>query len=155
MLIRYAPPIESMDKQHGRIVFVGSTTTRLEWAPNAGLYSPEQRETLITSTGNMAKGIEEHPDGKVYETGMRSYAMSKLLMMMFMWVLHSPTPTQNTDMDQGTNFSAASMLIPSSPMSPFLGMILAGSRRRRYFEIKLLLSKLSCLLCNMSRRCFV
>lgn len=76
--------LESMDQQHGRIVFIGSTGTRLEWAPNKNLYSPAQMETLITSTENMAKGIEEHPDGKVYETGMRSYAMSKLLMMMFM-----------------------------------------------------------------------
>lgn len=76
--------LESMDKQHGRIVFTGSTSTRLEWAPNASMHSPEQRETLITSTENMAKGIEEHPDGKVYEAGMRAYAVSKLLMMMFM-----------------------------------------------------------------------
>ena len=76
--------LQSMDKKHGRIVFTGSTSTRLEWAPNANMSTPEQREALITSTENMAKGIEEHPDGIAMNTGMRSYALSKLLMMEFM-----------------------------------------------------------------------
>jgi NAD(P)-dependent dehydrogenase (short-subunit alcohol dehydrogenase family) len=75
----------SMDKQNGRIVFVGSTGTKLNWGPNSQNFtSDKQKETLITTTENMAKGIEEHPDNVIYKTGMRAYAMSKLLMMMWM-----------------------------------------------------------------------
>lgn len=77
--------LKSIDKKCGRIVFVGSTGTKLTWAPNRSNFSSdEQRETLITSPENMAKGIEEHPDGDAFKTGMRSYAMSKLLCMEWM-----------------------------------------------------------------------
>lgn len=77
--------LQSMEKESGRIVFVGSTATKLDYGPNQQNYTnPLQKDTMITSTQNMAKGIEEHPDNNTYKTGMRSYAMSKLLMMMWM-----------------------------------------------------------------------
>ena len=76
--------LESMDKKHGRILYIGSTGTKLDWAPTKKFYTAEQMETLITSAENMAKGIEEHPDGNVNSTAMRTYAMTKLLMIMFM-----------------------------------------------------------------------
>lgn len=77
--------LQSMDKKHGRVIFVGSTTTRLTWAPNKSNFSsPEQVQTLITVPENMSKGIEEHPDDHPRKTGMRRYAMSKLLCMEWM-----------------------------------------------------------------------
>ncbi|TVY51962.1 Protochlorophyllide reductase A-like protein [Lachnellula cervina] len=80
--------LESMDKQCGRIVYVGSTAAFITGGPNPEIFvSEQQRKTFITTTENMAKGIEEFPDpkGDLYGIGDRRYALSKLLLAMWMY----------------------------------------------------------------------
>ena len=79
--------LESMDKQCGRIIYVGSTAAFITGGPNPSPFvSEQQKKAFITSTENMAKGIEEIPDpkGDANGVGERRYSLSKLLMIMWM-----------------------------------------------------------------------
>jgi len=76
--------LQSMDKAKGRIVYLSSTSAFINWGVNSKLYSEDQRRTLVTSTENMAKGIEEYPDMDIMKTGERRYALSKLLLIEWM-----------------------------------------------------------------------
>ena len=76
--------LQSMNRKKGRIIFVGSNGTRLDWGPNKTIFSPEQAETLITAPEDMSKGIEKYPDENPSNACMRIYARSKLLYMEWM-----------------------------------------------------------------------
>lgn len=85
--------LQSMDKQHGRVIYTGSTSTDIWWSVNnANFSNEEQKKTLMTSCENMARGVEEFPDGDVTKTGGRRYALSKILMEAWMWVSLSFLP---------------------------------------------------------------
>ena len=76
-----------MDKQCGRIVYVGSTAAFINGGPNPDPFiSEQQKKAFITTTEKMAKGIEEFPDpkGDVNNAGERRCALSKLLLMQWM-----------------------------------------------------------------------
>ncbi|TVY41050.1 Protochlorophyllide reductase A-like protein, partial [Lachnellula occidentalis] len=80
--------LESMDKQCGRIIYVGSTAAFITGGPNPSPFvSEQQKKAFITTTEKMAKGIEEIPDpkGDLNNAGERRYALSKLLMAMWMY----------------------------------------------------------------------
>ncbi|KAH7364868.1 hypothetical protein BKA65DRAFT_145272 [Rhexocercosporidium sp. MPI-PUGE-AT-0058] len=80
--------LQSMDKEHGRIIYTGSTASDVRWFINNAYYSnEEQKNSIITSPEKMAKGIEEFPDGKVVKTGQRRYALSKILVEAWMYEL--------------------------------------------------------------------
>ncbi|KAH7400454.1 hypothetical protein BKA64DRAFT_671880 [Cadophora sp. MPI-SDFR-AT-0126] len=80
--------LQSMDKQHGRVIYTGSTSTDIWWSVNnANFSNEEQKKTLMTSCENMARGVEEFPDGDVTKTGGRRYALSKILMEAWMYEL--------------------------------------------------------------------
>jgi NAD(P)-dependent dehydrogenase (short-subunit alcohol dehydrogenase family) len=75
--------LQSMDKTNGRIVTVSS------WAHDSfdshnnflKIFDKEYQE-MFQNTEGLAKGIEYTDDG--FKAGMRRYASSKLLMVMFM-----------------------------------------------------------------------
>ncbi|TVY87641.1 Protochlorophyllide reductase A-like protein [Lachnellula willkommii] len=80
--------LESIDKQCGRIVYVGSTAAFITGGPNPEIFvSEQQKKAFITTTEKMAKGIEEIPDpkGDLNGIGDRRYALSKLLLAMWMY----------------------------------------------------------------------
>ncbi|KAH6698127.1 hypothetical protein BKA61DRAFT_246555 [Leptodontidium sp. MPI-SDFR-AT-0119] len=80
--------LQSMDKEHGRIIYTGSTGTDIWWSVNGANFSnEEQKKNIVTSPEKMAKGIEEFPDGNVGKTGHRRYALSKILMEAWMYEL--------------------------------------------------------------------
>lgn len=77
--------LESMDMEHGRIIFIGSTYADIRWGMNKYAFSSkEQMETWFTTMENISKGIEEHPDEDINKKGQRSYALSKLLLIVWM-----------------------------------------------------------------------
>ncbi|KAK0108672.1 hypothetical protein ONS95_003464 [Cadophora gregata] len=88
--------LESMDKGHGRVIYVGSTSSDVRWWVNNGNFSREEQRAGIVTTSceNMAKGIEDFPDGDVLKTGQRRYALSKILMGAWM---HELQRRINTD----------------------------------------------------------
>jgi NAD(P)-dependent dehydrogenase (short-subunit alcohol dehydrogenase family) len=51
----------SMDKSKGRIIYLASTAAFINWGPNPNNFNEDQKKTLLTTTTNMARGIEEHP----------------------------------------------------------------------------------------------
>jgi len=73
--------LQSMDKEHGRIVFIGSTAIYPDWAPHAANYPEEEDKTFFTTVDELAKGERRSNDDKA---GPRHYAMSKVMMIMFM-----------------------------------------------------------------------
>lgn len=72
----------SMDKEHGRIVVIGTTTIDPDWAPNKGFYTTKEQKTFFTSVDRLARGEATIEDE--LKAGMRRYAMSKVMMVMFM-----------------------------------------------------------------------
>jgi len=72
--------LKSMDKQHGRIIYISSTAADPNWGSNGRNYTEDQKRTIVTSVENMSRGVEEFPDGSVFRTGQRRYALSKLLL---------------------------------------------------------------------------
>jgi NAD(P)-dependent dehydrogenase (short-subunit alcohol dehydrogenase family) len=79
--------LESMDREHGRIIFIGSTFADIHWGTNKYAFSSkEQMGTWFTTMENISKGVEEHPDGDINKKGQRKYALSKLLLMVWMYV---------------------------------------------------------------------
>lgn len=79
--------LQSMDKQHGRIIYIGTTFADPDWGLNSKAYTSEdQKKTIITSVDNMSKGIEEFPDLKedVEKRDLRRYALTKLLLGAWM-----------------------------------------------------------------------
>ncbi|KAL2060362.1 hypothetical protein VTL71DRAFT_9757 [Oculimacula yallundae] len=79
----------SMDKECGRIIYTGSTAADTSWKINDGYYSKEEQKDAITkcSVDMMAKGQEKFPDGNVEKTGQRRYALSKILLEVWMYEL--------------------------------------------------------------------
>ncbi|PVH75801.1 NAD(P)-binding protein, partial [Cadophora sp. DSE1049] len=87
--------LQSMDKEHGRVIYTGSTATDIWWSVNNAYFSnEEQKKSIVTGCEKMAKGVEEHPDGNVVKTGQRRYALSKILMEAWM---HELQRRINTD----------------------------------------------------------
>ncbi|EKD12635.1 short chain dehydrogenase/reductase SDR [Drepanopeziza brunnea f. sp. 'multigermtubi' MB_m1] len=79
--------LQSMDKEHGRIVFVSSWTHDADDPRNnspSAIY-PEEFKTMFTSTDALAKGITYTDAG--WNAGMRRYGVSKLLGVMWMYEL--------------------------------------------------------------------
>lgn len=76
--------LQSMDKEHGRIVFVASWTHDA-FDPQNGIppiYNGEEFKTMFTSAEALSKGVEYKDDA--WAAGMRRYGASKLLGVMFM-----------------------------------------------------------------------
>jgi NAD(P)-dependent dehydrogenase (short-subunit alcohol dehydrogenase family) len=76
--------LQSMDKDQGRILFIGSTSIHPNWWPNATHYPREEQKILFTSVDALARG--ESPIENDFHAGQRRYAMSKVMMIMFMYV---------------------------------------------------------------------
>lgn len=77
--------LQSIDKQHGRIIFLSTAIADVNWHGAKYSFScDEQKRDIFTTPEKMSKGIEEHPDGNMRMTGQRRYVLSKLLMMMWM-----------------------------------------------------------------------
>ncbi|KAK0113493.1 hypothetical protein ONS96_014357 [Cadophora gregata f. sp. sojae] len=79
--------LQSMDKEHGRIVFV-SSWTHDSFDPQNNIppiYKGEEFKTMFTSAEALSKGIEYMDDA--WAAGMRRYGASKLLVVMFMYEL--------------------------------------------------------------------
>ncbi len=78
--------LRSMDKEHGRIVFVASWTHDPHDERNnmMGAYNEEEYKTVLGDVQALAKGIEYQDDGA--KAGMRRYGSSKTLLVMFMLV---------------------------------------------------------------------
>ena len=72
-----------MDKVNGRIIIVASWTHDVQHPLN-GFIKKESHKTIINNIDDLAK--PKHPDqeGDEYNSGMRRYGMSKLLIIMFM-----------------------------------------------------------------------
>lgn len=78
-----------MDREHGRIVLVSSWSHDAWDARNDSIavYKGDEYKTLWREPGVLAKGVEYRDDG--YKAGMRRYGTSKLLLVMFMYVVKS------------------------------------------------------------------
>jgi NAD(P)-dependent dehydrogenase (short-subunit alcohol dehydrogenase family) len=74
--------LQSMDKEHGRIVCIGSTQQFTDWLPNASHYPTEDQKTFFTTVDKLARG-EAATESKV-AAGIRRYAMSIVMRIMFM-----------------------------------------------------------------------
>ncbi|KAF2436944.1 NAD(P)-binding protein [Tothia fuscella] len=77
--------IQSMDKEHGRIVIISSTSIYPDWWPNKDNYPEESQKTFFTSVEQLARGEASADDA--FRSGLRRYAMSKVMMIMFMYEL--------------------------------------------------------------------
>ncbi|KAH7327107.1 hypothetical protein BKA65DRAFT_62351 [Rhexocercosporidium sp. MPI-PUGE-AT-0058] len=79
--------LQSMDKEHGRIVFVSSWTHDAYDPQNNSppIYKGEEFKTMFTSAQALSKGIEYTDDA--WAAGMRRYGASKLLGVMWMYEL--------------------------------------------------------------------
>jgi NAD(P)-dependent dehydrogenase (short-subunit alcohol dehydrogenase family) len=77
--------LQSMDKEHGRIVMISSGTHDAYNPRNMNNFKDEKYKIMYTDTESLAKGIS-YTDGGGFDAGMRRYGASKLLMVMFMCV---------------------------------------------------------------------
>lgn len=77
--------LQSMYKEHGRVVLIGSTSICPDWWPNSANYATPEQRTFFTTVDELVEGTR-HID-KEFELAQRRYAMSKVIMIMFMWVL--------------------------------------------------------------------
>ncbi|CZS97695.1 related to dehydrogenase/reductase [Rhynchosporium agropyri] len=77
--------LQSVDKEHGRIVFVSSWTHDSYDPQNdtPPIYKGEEFKTMFTSAEALSRGIEYTDDG--WASGMRRYGASKLLGVMWMY----------------------------------------------------------------------
>jgi len=76
--------LKSMDTEKGRVVMVSSFTHDPEYYMNSYF----AKEKLVFKNPEiMAKPVEEDKKGDEWGTGMRRYARSKLLLLMFMYLL--------------------------------------------------------------------
>lgn len=74
--------LQSFDKEHGRIIYIGSTAIDPNWKINKLNYTNEEQKTIFTSVDKLARGEDSIEDE--VKAGMRRYTMSKVLMVMFM-----------------------------------------------------------------------
>lgn len=72
----------SMDKERGRIVVISSSAIFPDWWANSMNYKTEEQKILFTNVDALAKGTRAID--KDFESAQRRYAMSKVLMIMFM-----------------------------------------------------------------------
>jgi NAD(P)-dependent dehydrogenase (short-subunit alcohol dehydrogenase family) len=83
--------LQSMDKEHGRIVIISSWTHDPLDARNAHIKLDEHKTIFKKTVDELAKPTfdEEKSMGKweLWEAGMRRYGMSKTLMQMFLYEL--------------------------------------------------------------------
>ena len=121
--------LESMDKEHGRIVMVSSFAHDACDPRNdlGGVWKQQEYKIMFPNgedgVQKLAKGLEYKDDG--YKGGMRRYGASKLLLVMLMYVFTSfPSYDSKGDVnDLGTNSNAASTLPPfliKSQSSPLI-----------------------------------
>lgn len=80
--------LQSMDKEHGRIVLIGSTSAFPDWWPNKSNYKTEEQKLAFTNIDDVAKG--KRVIDNEFEAAQRRYGGSKVLMIMFMFVLPPP-----------------------------------------------------------------
>lgn len=81
--------LQSMDKECGRIVLIGSTSIFPDWFSNKSLYKTEEQKIAFTDMDEVAKGRRVVDTD--FESAQRRYAGSKILMIMFMWVVSLST----------------------------------------------------------------
>lgn len=76
--------LQSMDKEHGRIVIVSSWShnTADSRNNNQAVYVEEEYKILYKDTESLAKGVTYTDDGS--KGGFRRYGASKLCMVLFM-----------------------------------------------------------------------
>ncbi len=81
--------LQSIDKEHGRIVFVSSWThDAFDSRNNAPpIFNGEGLRTMFPGTEPLSRGLEYTDDG--WASGMRRYGVSKLLGVMWMYVVFS------------------------------------------------------------------
>jgi NAD(P)-dependent dehydrogenase (short-subunit alcohol dehydrogenase family) len=75
--------LQSMDKEHGRIVMISSASHDSDHTRNPSAWFPKKYKVMFTDTESLAKGVA-YADGKGWEAGMRRYGASKLCLVMFM-----------------------------------------------------------------------
>ncbi|KAH8891218.1 NAD(P)-binding protein [Thozetella sp. PMI_491] len=77
--------LQSFDKEHGRIVIVGSYTHNVHDVRNRPNFFPEPYRTMFSDTEKLAKGLWSTPqDDASWLSGFRRYAASQLCKVMFM-----------------------------------------------------------------------
>ncbi|QDS74398.1 hypothetical protein FKW77_005638 [Venturia effusa] len=74
--------LQSMDKEHGRIVIIGSSSIYTDWWPYSKNYHTEEQKMAFTDIDEVAKGKRKIDDE--FEAGQRRYGGSKVLILMFM-----------------------------------------------------------------------
>lgn len=75
--------LQSMDQKHGRIILIGSTQIWPNWWANERWYENESQKTFFPgSVEELARAEKQGEKGLNW--GMRTYAMSKVLLIMFM-----------------------------------------------------------------------
>jgi NAD(P)-dependent dehydrogenase (short-subunit alcohol dehydrogenase family) len=83
--------LQSMDKEHGRIVIISSWTHDPLDTRNSHIKLEEQKTIFTGSVDKLAKPSLEEEKGmgtwELWAAGMRRYGMSKSLMQMFMYEL--------------------------------------------------------------------
>ncbi|KAE9986585.1 hypothetical protein EG328_005194 [Venturia inaequalis] len=84
--------LQSMDREHGRIVLIGSTSAFPDWWPNKSTYKTEEQKLAFTNIDEVAKG--KRVIDNEFEAAQRRYGGSKVLMIMFM---HELQRRLNTD----------------------------------------------------------
>ena len=84
--------LPSMDKEVGRIVFTSSWTHDPSHPMN-GHIKDKSHYTILNDPHDLAKPKENDKAGDEYNAGMRRYGMSKALMVLWMYVTKSETPT--------------------------------------------------------------
>lgn len=78
--------LQSMDREHGRIVIIASCTHDVDNPHNLNYYKEEKYRVMFTGAEKLAKGVV-YRDGSGFDAGMRRYGASKLLVVMFMCAL--------------------------------------------------------------------
>jgi NAD(P)-dependent dehydrogenase (short-subunit alcohol dehydrogenase family) len=108
--------LQSMDKEHGRIVLVSSWShdTHDPRNDSINVYKGDEYKILWRDPEVLSKGVVYKDDA--YKAGMRRYGASKLLLVIFMYV-RTASSTFTPLMTLGTNSSADSRAIPTSPTS--------------------------------------
>jgi NAD(P)-dependent dehydrogenase (short-subunit alcohol dehydrogenase family) len=106
--------LQSMDKEHGRVVLVSSWShdTHDPRNDSINVYKGDEYKVLWRDPAILSKGVVYKDDA--YKAGMRRYGASKLLLVMFMYVC-TASYKYTLLKTLGTNCSADSQLIPSSP----------------------------------------
>lgn len=111
--------LQSMDTERGRIISLGSTAHNPAFRMNHSLFPLGEKTILFSDPETLGKGKDDFKKGQEFIAGMRRYAKSRLLLIMFTWVDSYCFVEESALIVIGTNSSVALTLIRISRTSPF------------------------------------